>query len=88
MAEKGGTWTFKLQVDLPLSGHDSSASSFNQVDEAFRTFLMPGKPDSLSNIEIFISCDGVTLCCRGCCFRGQGRGGYVQALVHEQGIAG
>ena len=61
MAEKGGTWTFKLQVDLPVSGHDSSASSFNQVDTAFSTFLMPEKQESLSNVEIFISCDGATL---------------------------
>jgi hypothetical protein len=59
MAEKGGTWKFKLQVDLPV--HDSPASSFNQVDVAFRTFLMPGKPICVSNFEIFISNDGATL---------------------------
>ena len=59
MAEKGGTWKFKLQVDLPV--HDSPASSFNQVDVAFRTFLMPGKPVCVSNVKIFISNDGATL---------------------------
>jgi hypothetical protein len=41
MAEKGATWKFKLQVDLPV--HDLPASSSNKVDEAFRTFLMPGR---------------------------------------------
>ena len=61
MAEKGGIWKFRLQVDLPVIGHDSTSTSFNQVDQAFRTFLMPEKPESLSNIEIFIPCDGATL---------------------------
>jgi hypothetical protein len=60
MAEKGATWKFKLQVDLPV--HDLPASSSNKVDEAFRTFLMPGRiPVCVSNVEIFISNDGATL---------------------------
>ena len=58
MAEKGGTWKFKLQVDLPV--HYSPASSFNQVDVAFRTFLITGKEVCVSNVEIFISNDGAS----------------------------
>ena len=82
MAEKGGTWKFKLQVDLPV--HDSPASSFNQVDVAFRTFLMPGKPICVSNFEIFISNDGATL------YEAQTSGsflfevhGFIQAQAHQ-----
>ena len=56
-SEKGGIWKFTLQVDLPVSVHSSSSSSSDQVDEAFRTLFLPGIPDSLSSVEIFISRD-------------------------------
>jgi len=55
--EKGGVWTFTLQVELPVSVHSSSSSSSDPVDQAFRTFFLPEIPDSLSSVEIFISQD-------------------------------
>ena len=59
MSEKGGIWTFKLHVNLPV--RDSSAASFNPVHEAFRTVLMSGIPTCLSNVEIFVRCDCAAL---------------------------
>jgi hypothetical protein len=55
MAEKGGIWSFTLQVDLPV--HGSSSSLSDPIDEAFRTLFMPGKPDYLTNVEINVSRD-------------------------------
>ena len=56
-SEKGGVWTFTLQVELPVSVHSSSSPSSDQVDEAFRTLFLPEIPDGLSSVEIFISLD-------------------------------
>ena len=57
MAEKGASWRFKLQVDLPALVHhdDSPSSSSNQFEKAINTVLMPDKPPCASNIEIFVS---------------------------------
>ena len=62
-ADKGAIWGFTLQVDLPVSVHGSSSSSSeaDQVDDAFRTLLLPGPfSGDLSSVEIFISRDAAT----------------------------
>ena len=56
-SEKGGVWTFTLQVDLPVSVQSPSSSSSDKVDEAFRALFLPEIPNSLSSVEIFISRD-------------------------------
>jgi hypothetical protein len=58
MAEKGGIWSFTLQVDLPV--HGSSSSLSYPIDEAFSNLFMPEKPDCLTNVEIYVSRDAAT----------------------------
>jgi len=62
-SDKGGIWGFTLQVDLPVKvhGRSTSSSEADQLDEAFRTLLLPGQFSSdLSSVEIFISRDAAT----------------------------
>jgi hypothetical protein len=58
MAEKGGIWSFTLQVDLPV--HGSSSSFCDPIYEAFCTLYMPGKQDCLINVKIYVSLDAAT----------------------------
>jgi hypothetical protein len=60
MAEKGGFWKLTLQVNVPISVHESSSSLSESVDEAFSTLFLPKKPGCLSllsSVEICISRD-------------------------------
>ena len=65
-SEKGGVWTFTLQVDLPVSVQSPSSSSSDKVDEAFRALFLPEIPNSLSRVEKFYqqgSCKSVRSNC-------------------------